>query len=127
MAVTVAARISLTGSARNTANTLFSKNIGKMKISGISKTILRKIARNKLILAMAFDTGARNTEMCELTIDNVRENVILIHGKGNKERHVPLTPYLKKMLIKYSRIKDHYFMIKTFSMPICFCPEREDR
>lgn len=66
-------------------------------------------ARNKLILALAFDTGARNTEMCELMEQDVKDNVILIHGKGNKERHVPLTPYLKKVLIKYKRIKDHYF------------------
>lgn len=70
-------------------------------------------ARNRLILAMAFDTGARNTEMCEMMEDDVRDNVILIHGKGNKERHVPLTPYLKKMLMKYNRIKAHYFYDKN--------------
>ena len=70
-------------------------------------------ARNKLILAMAFDTGARNTEMCEITNQDIRDNVILIHGKGNKERHVPLTPYLKKMLMKYSRIKERYFYDKN--------------
>lgn len=70
-------------------------------------------ARNRLILAMAFDTGARNTEMCEMMEDDVRDNVILIHGKGNKERHVPLTPYLKKMLMKYDRIKAHYFYDKN--------------
>lgn len=53
-------------------------------------------ARNKLILAIAFDTGARNTEICSILEEDIRDNVILIHGKGNKERHVPLTPYLKK-------------------------------
>lgn len=51
MVVTVAAIISLTGSAKNTANTLSSKKFGKMKINGISKIILRKNARNKLIFA----------------------------------------------------------------------------
>lgn len=70
-------------------------------------------ARNRLLLAMAFDTGARNTEMCELTHESIRDNVILIHGKGNKERHVPLTPYLKKMLLKYCRIKEKYFYDKN--------------
>ena len=53
-------------------------------------------ARNKLILAIAFDAGARNTEMCDILEEDVRDNVILLHGKGNKERHVPLTLYLKK-------------------------------
>ena len=44
-------------------------------------------ARNKLILAIAFDTGARNTEICDILEEDIRDNVILIHGKGNKERH----------------------------------------
>ena len=66
-------------------------------------------ARNKLILAIAFDTGARNTEICDILEEDVRDNVILIHGKGNKERHVPVTPYLKKLLVKYQRIKSVYF------------------
>ena len=66
-------------------------------------------ARNKLILAIAFDTGARNTEICGILESDIRDNVILIHGKGNKERHVPLTPYLKKMVMRYRRIKQVYF------------------
>ena len=69
-------------------------------------------ARNKLVLAIAFDTGARNTEMCNILEEDLRDNVILIHGKGNKERHVPLTPYLKRAIIKYRRIKDLYFADK---------------
>ena len=66
-------------------------------------------ARNKLILAIAFDTGARNTEICSILESDILDNVILIHGKGNKERHVPLTPYLKKAIMKYRRIKRMYF------------------
>ena len=69
-------------------------------------------ARNKLILAIAFDTGARNTEMCDILEEDVRDNVILLHGKGNKERHVPLTPYLKRAVLKYRRIKEQYFADK---------------
>ena len=69
-------------------------------------------ARNKLILAIAFDTGARNTEMCDILEEDVRDIVILLHGKGNKERHVPLTPYLKRAILKYRRIKEQYFADK---------------
>ena len=69
-------------------------------------------ARNKLILAITFDTGARNTEMCDILEEDVRDNVILIHGKGNKEQHVPLTPYLKRAILKYRRIKEQYFADK---------------
>ena len=69
-------------------------------------------ARNKLILAIAFDTGARNTEICNIMLDDIRDNVILIHGKGNKERQVPLTPYLKRIILKYRRLRDYYFADK---------------
>jgi integrase/recombinase XerD len=68
--------------------------------------------RNKLILAVAFDTGARNTEICSIREQDVRDNVILIHGKGNKERHVPLTPYLRKLIARYRREKQRYFADK---------------
>ena len=66
-------------------------------------------ARNKMILAIAFDTGARNTEICEIKRGDIRDNVILLHGKGNKERHVPISPYLHKVMLKYERMRDYYF------------------
>lgn len=49
--VTTAAIISLTGSARNTANTLLSKNKGRMKISGIKRMSFLKQASSRLTFA----------------------------------------------------------------------------
>lgn len=69
--------------------------------------------RNRLILAIAFDTGARNTEICNIKIEDIKDNIILIHGKGNKERNVPLTPYLRKLMIKYERLRALYFEDKV--------------
>ena len=66
-------------------------------------------ARNKLVLSIAFDTGARNTEICDIKKADIRDNVILIHGKGDKERHVPISPYLKKVILKYERMRDYFF------------------
>lgn len=65
--------------------------------------------RNKLILAIAFDTGARNSEICEMKTSDIGSNVILIHGKGSKERNVPLTPYVRKVMLQYERAKSLYF------------------
>ena len=65
-------------------------------------------ARNKCIMAVLFDTGIRNLELCNLSKLDVRESVIFILGKGNKERFVPISPYLKKVMIKYERIRDAY-------------------
>lgn len=84
-------------------------------------------ARNKLILPIAFDTGGRNSEICDMQEEDIRDNVILIHGKGNKERHVPLTPYLTKILMKYQRPKRFTLKTSTFCIKICFYPERENR
>lgn len=65
-------------------------------------------ARNKCIMAVLFDIGIRNLELCNLNKLDVRESVIFILGKGNKERLVPISPYLKKVMIKYERIRDTY-------------------
>lgn len=63
-------------------------------------------ARNKCIMAVLFDTGIRNSELCNLKITDVRETTIYIFGKGRKERIVPISPKLKKVMIKYERIRN---------------------
>ena len=65
-------------------------------------------ARNKCIMAVLFDTGIRNLELCNIKRTDVRESVIYILGKGNKERLVPISPYLKKVMIRYERIREAY-------------------
>lgn len=49
-------------------------------------------ARNKTIVAMLVDTGIRNQELCDIKNEDVKEKVILIHGKGSKERQVSISP-----------------------------------
>ena len=65
-------------------------------------------ARNRCIVATLLDTGIRNQELCEMKTMDVKETVINIFGKGRKERIVPISPYLKKVMIKYERIKHSY-------------------
>lgn len=68
--------------------------------------------RNKAILAMLADLGLRSMEIRGLKNDNVKETTILVNGKGNKERGVFISPPLKKILIKYERLKKQYFKDK---------------
>jgi integrase/recombinase XerD len=70
-------------------------------------------ARNKTIIAFLIDTGARNAETCSILTNNIKENYVLITGKGNKQRQVGLSPELKKIMIKYNRIKEFYFKDKN--------------
>lgn len=69
--------------------------------------------RNKLMMTMFFDTGIRNTELCELLTTDIRGSYILIHGKGNKERIVPISPILQKAIIKYNNIRKIYIKDKV--------------
>jgi integrase/recombinase XerD len=66
-------------------------------------------ARNKAIIAMLADCGLRSMEIRGLKNDDVKETTILVNGKGNKQRIVFISPALKRILIKYERIKNQYF------------------
>lgn len=64
--------------------------------------------RNKAIIAMLADCGLRAMEIRTLPFKNVMETTILVHGKGNKERTAFISPALKKILIKYERMRKEY-------------------
>lgn len=68
--------------------------------------------RNKLIMVLLFDTGIRNSELCGLRMSDIRETHINIMGKGKKQRYVPITPIINKVLIKYLRIREEYIKDK---------------
>jgi len=68
--------------------------------------------RNRLIIMFFVDLGIRNLELCMLTHLNIMNTVIKIDGKGNKERHLYLSPILKKYMIKYERSKHEFFKDK---------------
>ncbi|KAA9018056.1 tyrosine-type recombinase/integrase [Niallia endozanthoxylica] len=70
-------------------------------------------ARNKVILAMFFDTGIRMSELINLQSSYVHETNMQIYGKGAKWRYVPISLMLKKYMIRYERIKEQYFKGKS--------------
>lgn len=43
---------------------------------------------------------------------DINDTYITIQGKGNKERHIAITPMLMKYMIKYDRIREFYFQDK---------------
>ena len=58
---------------------------------------------DKLIIEVLYQTGMRRAELCNLPLENVNfsRNEIVVIGKGNKERIVPISPYLSNMLKIY--------------------------
>lgn len=65
-------------------------------------------ARNKCIVAMLCDTGIRNSELCNIKCADIKKNAILIFGKGYKERLVPISPMLAKIMLKYEQKRKLY-------------------
>lgn len=68
--------------------------------------------RDDCIIKMFLETGIRCMELYTLKHKDIREDYILVHGKGNKERYVPISPILKKALVRYERVKENYFAFK---------------
>ena len=58
---------------------------------------------DKLIIEVLYQTGMRRAELCNLLLENVNfsRNEIVVIGKGNKERIVPISPDLSNMLKIY--------------------------
>ncbi len=65
--------------------------------------------RNRAMMAMMFDTGVRLSELMELVETQIHEETIMIYGKGAKERVVPVSPFLSKALLRYSRARESFF------------------
>lgn len=80
--------------------------------------------RNKTIIALLFDTGMRLAEVINLRSEQIHDEYILVHGKGNKERLVPVSPFLAKQLLRYRTVRDSYFEDKRFPEGFIFVSNR---
>ena len=59
--------------------------------------------RDRCILEIMYSAGLRVSELCSLKLENIflQQEYIIILGKGNKERYIPLTKELKYWLTEY--------------------------
>ena len=68
--------------------------------------------RDTAILTMLFETGIRCWELCCIKDKDLHNDYIIINGKNHKQRVVPITPILKKVLLKYQDCREAYFNLK---------------
>ena len=63
--------------------------------------------RDKAMIELMYGSGLRVSELVNLTIYNIdfQNELILIEGKGKKERIVPLNEYSKKALLDYLEVR----------------------
>jgi len=60
--------------------------------------------RDAALLSLLYDSGARVQEISDLTVANIRmapPAVVTLHGKGNKERCVPIMEKTARLLESY--------------------------
>jgi integrase/recombinase XerD len=68
--------------------------------------------RDKAIITLMVETGVRAFEVCGITEEDIHEDYIVIRGKGQKVRSVPITPMMRKEMLRYERIKQEYFIAR---------------
>ena len=71
--------------------------------------------QNHSILELLFGTGIRLSELTQLSLEdlNLKQNQILIHGKGNKQRIVPLGKHALDTLTRHLNTRPSLFGDKT--------------
>ncbi|WP_298771646.1 tyrosine-type recombinase/integrase [uncultured Fibrobacter sp.] len=91
-------------------NILGQKDLTEEKFPEIENPTLQQV-RARILLELIYGSGLRISECQMLTWDRIDANAKLVRvlGKGNKERHVPISPYLRKVMLKYERMRDYYF------------------
>lgn len=67
------------------------------------------------ILCLLIDTGIRIEEALTLPISKVDYDnmLITVHGKGNKERIVPMSFELRKVLLRFQKLHPHELLFPT--------------
>lgn len=71
--------------------------------------------RNKAMLELMYASGLRCSEVANLQVSDIDFNqmVVLVHGKGGKDRYVPFHEYARDWLIKYIDEARNNLMIKN--------------
>ena len=65
--------------------------------------------RDRAIITLLLETGIRCQELYSIMPKDIHDDYIVINGKNHKQRVVPITPILKKALMRYDRVKEVYF------------------
>lgn len=105
-----AVRISGPGRAARLPRTLSRDEISAMfdAISNVGRNPVER-TRNLALFEMLYATGMRVSELVELPVSNCRGNpeLLLIRGKGGKERMVPLSPPARVALAAWLAMRDN--------------------
>lgn len=83
--------------------------------------------RDSAMLYLLYDTGARVQELCDLRVRDMflSENPhVILHGKGNKYRYVPIVVDVAQRIQKYMD-ENNLSMLRNPDMPLFFNKQRQ--
>ena len=114
----------------NPAEAVKRPKLPKIKARCFTTTELQKILtcfptdtftglRNKLIMYILYGTGIRRAELLELTVFSIHLDTdsMTIIGKGNKQREVPLSPQIEKLLRMYMKARAELLLDNGIETP----------
>lgn len=64
----------------------------------IEEVLTKANSEEKLLISMLYGLGLRISELSELKLEDIKEDWVQIHGKGNKVRELPLLKELQKLI-----------------------------
>ena len=85
--------------------------------------------RDRLMLELLYACGIRNSELVSINVDDVRlsTEVILVRGKGKKERYVPFGKSVKRALAAYLPARQRVIAQRKKSTPALLINQRGGR
>lgn len=99
---TIAKRIKLPKTPKKNIN-LFSGDDMKLIFESVSEESDWLEARDRLMIALMYDSGLRQAELCNINrVDiDTEKKILLVHGKGSKDRFVPMGYTTSEFLNEY--------------------------
>lgn len=72
--------------------------------------------RDRAILALMYDSGLRLIEVCRMQLEDIqfKNRRLLVHGKGDKERYVPLGDFSAALIMAYMDICPYDIIDEVF-------------
>ncbi|MDR1071631.1 MAG: tyrosine recombinase [Rickettsiales bacterium] len=68
----------------------------------------RNSVRLRAMLEIMYASGLRVSELCEMPLSAILDGRLLVRGKGNKERIVPMHAEAHEALDRYLEVRDHF-------------------
>lgn len=83
--------------------------------------------RDYAIIGVALNCGLRLSEVVSLNLYDIKRDRLIVNGKGNKQREVPLNSEVKKIISDYLQVRPSRHEIKPGHQDALFISKRKTR